>query len=42
MKKNKIMILFGTLLSGIALFSATSASWTWIHGEKVPNELSKN
>lgn len=41
MKSNskKIVMLLGTIFSAIAVTVVSTASWTLIHGEEVPNEL---
>ncbi|WP_311078191.1 cyclic lactone autoinducer peptide [Paenibacillus polymyxa] len=35
----KIMLLIGTVFSMLAIMAVSTASWTLIHNEPVPNEL---
>lgn len=35
----KIALIFGSLISGIALAVTTTASWVLFHTEEIPEEL---
>ncbi|MDR6779436.1 MULTISPECIES: hypothetical protein [Paenibacillus] len=39
MKLNKLMLIVGSFCSLLAVTVVSTASWTLIHGEAVPEEL---